>query len=69
MCYRITQIVLIALAIFFAIAVFVPWQRLLFLNDAEATRWLCAKMILLPIPVLCVLGATWCATRIRSRHI
>lgn len=65
MCYRITKFVFIALAIFSLLAVFLPWQRLLLLSDEEAARWLLAKLILLPITALCLLGALWCSNRSR----
>lgn len=68
MCYRISQIVLILLAFFSGLAIFLPWQRLLLLSDEQATEWLAVKLILLPIPMLCILGATWCAARHRARR-
>ena len=57
--FRMAQIVFIGIALLFALAIFFPLQKVLFLSDREATRCLATKILLLPIPVLCFFGATW----------
>jgi uncharacterized membrane protein YdjX (TVP38/TMEM64 family) len=68
LCYRVIEFLLLALAIVAGLAVFMPWQRLFLMSDEQATTWLAAKMLLLPVPVLCILGAIWCAHKCRRSH-
>lgn len=59
MCYRVAKFLLIALALLSIVAIFVPWQRIFFLTDDDATRCIAVRMILLPVPIMCFLGALW----------
>jgi hypothetical protein len=59
---------LIGLALVSVLAAFVPWQRLFFLSDEQATHCLVAKLFVLPVFVLCVLGAVWAARPPKSWH-
>lgn len=72
MCRRILQFLLIVSACLCVLAVFVPWQRLFFLSDEQAVRCIAARMLLLPVFGLCIIGATWAAKSSgvpRSSHI
>ena len=64
--YRMAQILLLGLALLFASAIFFPLDKVLFLSDEQSTRCLAAKMLILPIPVLCLFGAGWAARRARG---
>ena len=67
--YRMAQVVLLSLALLCAVAIFVPFQKVFFLSDQEATRCLATKILLLPLPVLFVFAASWAGGRARRwRH-
>ena len=67
--YRMAQIVFIGLALLCFLAVFLPLQRVFFLSNQEAAHCLAIKILILPIPVLFLLGAGWAARRARAwRH-
>lgn len=59
MCYRIAKFLLIALAVFSFIALFVPWQTMLFLSDEQAAHFQAIKLVLLPVPAVFFWAAMW----------
>ncbi|HLI75952.1 MAG TPA: hypothetical protein VKV02_03325 [Acidobacteriaceae bacterium] len=64
---RLLQLVLVAAAILCVMALFVPWTRLFFMTNEQATRFLFVKMLALPVFALCVLGAVWASQKPRTR--
>ena len=68
MCYRIAQIILLALTLISGLIVFLPWDNLPILSNPVATRYLATKIIFLPIPIFFLLGSLWAGERARAHH-